>query len=44
MTAGEKKRRLGIVRSVSFFSENLALKAGLMSHRVQPLVWQEECE
>jgi len=35
MTAGEKKRMLGIVRTVEcFFSENLALKAALTSHRI----------
>jgi hypothetical protein len=45
MTAGEKKRMLGIVRTVSaFFSEHLDLKAGLTSHRIQTPVWQEECD
>ena len=27
-----------------FFSENLALKAGLTSHRIQTPVWREECD
>ena len=45
MTAVEKKRMLGIVRTVEcFFSENLALKAVLTSHRIPVPVWQEECD
>jgi hypothetical protein len=45
MTAGEKKRMLGIVRTVEcFFSENIALKAVLTLHRIPMPVWQEECD
>jgi hypothetical protein len=45
MTASEKKRMLGIVRTVEcFFSENIALKAVLTSHRIPMPVWQEECD
>jgi hypothetical protein len=45
MTAGEKKRMLGIVRTVEcFFSENIALKAVLMSHHIPKPVWQGECD
>ena len=45
MTAGEKKRMLGIVRTVEcFFPENIALKAVLTSHRIPMPVWQEECD
>jgi hypothetical protein len=45
MTANEKKRMLGMVRTVEcYFSENLALKAVLTSHRIPTPVWQEECD
>jgi hypothetical protein len=45
MTAGEKKRMLGIVRTVEcFFSENIALKTVLTSHRIPMPVWQQECD
>jgi hypothetical protein len=45
MTAGEKKRMIGIIRTVEcFFSENLALKAVLTSHRIPMPVWQKECD
>jgi hypothetical protein len=41
MTANEKKRMLGMVRTVEcYFSENLALKAVLTSHRIPTPVWQ----
>jgi hypothetical protein len=45
MTAVEKKRMLGILRTVEcFFSENVALKAVLTSHHIPMPVWQEECD
>lgn len=44
MTADEKKRMLGIVRATEFlFSEGIALKTVLLSHRIPKHVWEKEC-
>jgi hypothetical protein len=43
MTDAEKKRMLTVVRAAEFlFSENLALKTVLISHRVA--AWEQKCE
>ena len=45
MTDAEKQRMLAIVRAVEFlFSENVALKTVLLSHRIPMHVWQKETD
>jgi len=45
MTDAEKKRMLAVVRAVEFlFSENVALKTVLLSHRIPMHVWQREVD
>jgi hypothetical protein len=45
MTDAERKRMLGMVQTVEcLFSENIALKSVLNSHRVPMPVWQKECD
>ena len=45
MTDAERKRMLGMVQTVEcLFSENIALKSVLDSHRVPMPVWQKECD
>lgn len=43
MTDAEKKRMLAVVRATEFlFSENIALKTVLLSHRIPMHVWERE--
>ena len=45
MTDVERKRMMGMVQTVEcLFSENIALKSVLNSHRVPMPVWQKECD
>jgi hypothetical protein len=45
MTDAEKKRMLRFLQTVEcLFSENIALKSVLRSHRVPTPVWQKECD
>jgi hypothetical protein len=45
MTDAEQKRMLRFLQTVEcLFSENVALKAVLRSHRVPMPVWQKECD
>jgi hypothetical protein len=45
MTDAEQKRMLRFLQTVEcLFSENMALKAVLRSHRVPEPVWQKECD